>query len=222
MKVSTIASDPDLFVVEEAAKKIGCQRRLTEDQVKQLEKAMRAAIDADELGNYHYQTGSLIQPPFSVTAPRVVRIADVEEWLASPSYKARLRAPILDQPHAAPAVEVGTPVCANVETTTARSSNKTKETLKFERAVLAAMTAVWNAWKVSKVRDSTLKEPTKAEMYGAALNELLDGQIQGKRKKPNLSMVRDAAKSWQKPASMKVQISPALAPPKRHGFKGDK
>ncbi|MEI8327201.1 MAG: hypothetical protein WCH44_17930 [Betaproteobacteria bacterium] len=103
----------------------------------------------------------------------------------------------------------------------AHTSNKHPETLAFEAAVDAAMTKVWNQWKINKAGDHTLVEPTKGDMHSAALNALPAG-IKSKNKKPTLSMVRDAATPWQKPASMPVPVSPALAPPNRHKWKEDR
>lgn len=113
-----------------------------------------------------------------------------------------------------------------VETATVpTANNKTHETLKFEAAVHTAMTSVWNDWKVNSARNETLKEPTKGEMHEAALNKLIDKGIQGKLKRPNVSMVCDAAKSWKKPGAMKVtSLSSSVrpkAPKERHPFKGE-
>jgi hypothetical protein len=114
------------------------------------------------------------------------------------------------------------PVNAGVETPAARVNNKTQATLKFEAAAMKGMTSVWNDWKKNHASDKTLKEPTKGEMHQAVLNKLLADEVHGRRKKPNPSMVKDATKSWTKPASVKGSVSPALAPAKRHSFKGVK
>jgi hypothetical protein len=105
-KKLTIYDDPDLFTCGEAAIEVGRQQTHTADQTRQLENAMRAAIFAGELGNYDYRTGLLIVPPFSLATPLAVRMADVEDWLNSPSYKARLRATTAEQTHAMPVTVV--------------------------------------------------------------------------------------------------------------------
>lgn len=99
---------------------------------------------------------------------------------------------------------------------------KKVETLAFEKAALGYMTDVWNDWKINRARDSSLKEPTKGVMHGAVLNKLNEAVIKGSRRTPTITMVSQATRPWQKPSVMNVQISPALAPKKRHVFKGDK
>ncbi len=211
-KQITLSSDPDLFFSTDAASQISKKANYTEHQAQQFEKALRAAIFANEIGNYDYQTGELIEPPLSQTAPLTVRLADVYDWIARSSYKEQLRS-VIPQVSTSIKVTAGVAVSAN---------RKTAETLDFEAAVHAAMTAVWNDWQFNKVNHKSLPQPTKNNMYPSALNKLLEKRIKGKRKQPNLSMVRDAARSWNIPASIKLPISPALAPPKRHSFKGEK
>ena len=138
---------------------------------------------------------------------------DVNEWLESSGLDYRWLNP-----------NVNTPDIHEVaagEAPTAPLNNKTAETLAFESAAMRAMTTVWNDWKFNSASNSALQVPTKGEMHQAALNKLLTDEVKGKRKAPTLSMVKDATKSWTKPASVKVSVSPALAPAKRHRFKGD-
>lgn len=124
-----------------------------------------------------------------------------------------------------PFVAADVPASRQVEAATVpTANNKTHETLKFESAVHTAMTSVWNDWKVNNARRMSLKEPTKGEMHAAALNKLIDQGVQGKLKRPTLSMVCDAAKTWKKPGTLKLSLSPSVEPkePKqRHPFKGE-
>lgn len=101
-KKLTLSNDPALFFSTEAASQISKQQAHTEDQAKQLAKAMRAAIFTGELGIYDRRTGLLIGSPLSETDLLFVRLADVYDWLQSPSYKARFRSTTAEQPHAVP------------------------------------------------------------------------------------------------------------------------
>ena len=115
-------NDPNLLFSTEAASQISKQQGHTEDQAKQLAKAMRAAIFAGELGIYDRRTGLLIPPPSKETDVLFVRLADVHDWLQSPSYKARLRSTALDQSHAVGAAIVDAP--SRSETSEARQARR--------------------------------------------------------------------------------------------------
>jgi hypothetical protein len=155
--------------------------------------------------------------------------AEIIRWLSESGWQSQYRFDFMPDlppleannrvtPHAAFITPLGTTEIGG----DARAKNKRPKTIEFENAVLVAMTKVWNQWKSNSASDPTLKEPTKGEMHGAALNELLEKGIKSSNKKPTLQMVSDAAKPWKKPGPMPVAVSPSVAPKKRHPFKAEK
>ena len=171
---TTISSDPSLFTCGEAASEISRQKKHTADQARQLEKAMRAAIFAGELGNYDYRTGLLIVPPFSIATPLVVRMADVEDWLNSPSYKARLRATTAEQTHAMPVMVV--------DSLTDSETREARQARRYQMCVDAGLTmprtdydamprGIDKVAALEKITRQAFTEDVKAHIRRAFMNQ---------------------------------------------------
>jgi hypothetical protein len=183
------------------------------------------------LAKMHPQTITEIGVQETKLATLTAELATLQQRLVAPSREAAAVQPatVLRPVTPAPAEDVGAlsepDKAAPAEVVGALAGadkGKKVETLAFEKAALGYMTDVWNDWKINRARDSSLKEPTKGVMHGAVLNKLNEAVIKGSRRTPTITMVSQATRPWQKPSVMNVQISPALAPKKRHVFKGDK
>lgn len=93
-----------------------------------------------------------------------------------------------------------------------QQSREKPETIAFRNEVHRLMGVFWN----QRAHGSN---PTKAELHEQVCREMMKGSIRGRGSKLNVSMVKDASKSWKKPLEVPSNFDSYTPAVGRHPWK---